>query len=111
MRAGNVAVYEKALKVLEDIVTDTFKDSDVSIVLFGSRARGDNVKTSDIDLGILPTKGNRESNRKKLILLRERVENSIIPYKVDVVDLTKTSGEFRANALREGILWKSWKGE
>ena len=100
----NVTVYEKALKVLENMVKDTFKDNKVQIVLFGSRARGDYAKTSDIDIGILP-KG--EINRKELILLREKVENSNIPYKVDVVNLSQTSKEFTEKALKEGILWKS----
>ncbi len=104
----NSPVYEKALKLLEDMVKDAFKDGDVNIVLFGSRARGDYAKTSDIDIGILP-KG--KINKKKLILLREKLENSNIPYKVDVVDLSQTSREFRVKALKEGILWKSWEGE
>ncbi|RZN13529.1 MAG: nucleotidyltransferase domain-containing protein [Methanosarcinales archaeon] len=100
----NITVYEKALKVLENIAKDAFKDSEVQIVLFGSRARGDYAKTSDIDIGILP---NGEINRKELILLREKVENSNIPYKVDVVNLSQTSKEFTEKALKEGILWKS----
>ncbi len=100
----NTAVYEKALKKLENTVKDAFKDSPVSIVLFGSRARGDSAITSDIDIGILP-KG--RINRKNFVLLRETVENSNIPYKVDVVDLSQTSREFREKALTEGIVWKS----
>ncbi len=99
-----MTVYEKALKVLGNMVKDAFKDSEVQIVLFGSRARGDYAKTSDIDIGILP---NGEINRKELILLREKVENSNIPYKVDVVNLSQTSKEFIEKALKEGILWKS----
>lgn len=101
-------LYKKALKLLKNMVKDAFKGSDVEIVLFGSRARGDYAKTSDIDIGILPR---GKINKKKLILLREKLENSNIPYKVDVVDLTQTSREFRERALKEGILWKSWKGE
>ena len=46
-------------------------------------------------------------NRKNFVLLRETVENSNIPYKVDVVDLSQTSREFREKALTEGIVWKS----
>lgn len=104
----NPTVYEKALKLLENMVKDAFKDSEVNIVLFGSRARGDHLKTSDIDIGIL---FRDKTNKKKLILLREKVENSNIPYKVDVVDLSQTSREFREKALKEGILWKSLEGE
>ncbi len=100
----NPVVYEKALKLLEDVIKDAFKDSDVKIVLFGSRARGDYIKTSDIDIGILPR---GKINKKKLILLREKMENSNIPYKVDIVDLSQASREFKEKALKEGILWKS----
>jgi len=100
----NPSVYEKALKLLENMVKDAFKDTDVNIILFGSRARGDYTKTSDIDIGILP-KG--RINKKKLILLREKLENSNIPYKVDVVDLSQTSSKFREKALKEGKVWRS----
>ena len=99
---------KKTLKVLESMVKDAFKDSEVKIVLFGSRARGDYVKSSDIDIGILPRD---KINKKKLVLLREKVENSNVPYKVDVVDLSQASKEFTEKALREGILWKNWQGE
>ncbi len=104
----NPTIYEKALTLLEDMIKDAFKDSDVKIVLFGSRARGDYAKTSDIDIGILP---GGKINKKELILLREKMENSNIPYKVDIVDLSQTSREFKEKALKEGLLWKSWKGE
>lgn len=99
---------KKTLKVLESMVKDAFKDSAVKIVLFGSRARGDYVKSSDIDIGILPRD---KINKKKLVLLREKVENSNVPYKVDVVDLSQASKEFTEKALREGIIWKNWQGE
>jgi predicted nucleotidyltransferase len=32
-------VYEKALKVFENMVKEAFEDSEVKIVLFGSRAK------------------------------------------------------------------------
>ena len=100
-----IAVYEDALRVLKDIIEDVFKEGDVLIVLFGSRARGDYIKTSDIDIGILPKS---EMDKNNLILLRERIENSNIPYKVDVVDLSQTSQGFTQKVLEEGeIVWKS----
>lgn len=102
------SVYKKALKLLENMAKDAFKDSDVKIVVFGSRARGDYTKTSDIDIGILP-RGN--INKKAHTLLKEKIESSNIPYKVDIVDLSQTSEEFKEKALKEGIVWKSWDGE
>ena len=78
---------------------------DVKVVLFGSRARGDYFETSDMDIGILP-KG--EMNKNKVALFREKIENSNIPYKVDVVDLSQASREFTDKAIKEGlVIWKN----
>jgi len=98
-------VYESSLELLKGIVKDVFKGENVKVVLFGSRARGDYFETSDMDVGIL-LKG--ETNKNKVALLREKIENSNIPYKVDVVDLSQASREFTDKALKEGlVIWKS----
>ena len=91
--------------MLKSIAKDVFKGKNVTVVLFGSRARGDYFETSDMDVGILPGKG---MNKSKIILFRERIEDSNIPYKVDVVDISQTSNEFTDKVLEEGILlWKN----
>jgi hypothetical protein len=38
--------------------------------------------------------------------LRERLEESAVPYDVDIVDLSSASPEIRASVEREGLLWK-----
>jgi len=101
---GSNNIYRKSLKKLKSMILDTFMDDDISIMLFGSRARGDFDIRSDIDIGILPGK-NYDS--KKLIFLREKIENMNIPYKVDIVDISKVSEIFRKKALKEGEIWKS----
>jgi len=102
---SKTTIYESSLELLKDIAKDVFKGEDVMVILFGSRARGDYLETSDMDVGILPR---REMNRSKIALLRERLEDSNIPYKVDVVDLSQASKEFADNILKEGLLiWKS----
>ncbi len=101
---GSNNIYRKSLKKLKSMILDTFMDDDISIMLFGSRARGDFDNRSDIDIGILPGK-NYDS--KKLIFLREKIENMNIPYKVDIVDISKVSEIFRKKALKEGEIWKS----
>lgn len=50
------------------------------IIIFGSRARGDYRKTSDIDMTL---KG--EISRLELAKIREYLEDSRIPYIVDLV--------------------------
>ena len=63
-------VYESSLELLKNIVKGVFKGEDVTVILFGSRARGDYLETSDMDIGILPGK---EVNRSKITLFRERL--------------------------------------
>jgi hypothetical protein len=99
------SVYESSLELLKDMIKDVFKGEDVMVILFGSRARGDYLETSDMDIGILPR---GEMNKSKIVLFRERVENSNIPYKVDVVDLSQASKKFTDKVLEEGLL--IWKG-
>jgi len=99
------AIYESSLELLKDIAKDVFEGEDVTVILFGSRARGDYFETSDMDVGILPR---GEMNKSKITLLRERLENSNIPYKLDVVDLSQASNEFTDQVLEQGlIIWKS----
>ena len=43
-----------------------------------------------------------ESTRKEI---REALEESCIIYKVDLVDLSDASEEFRSRILSEGVLW------
>lgn len=89
-------------KLKKDFLT-FLKDEDVRVVLFGSRARGDFVNTSDVDVGIIIGKG---VDRKKLILLREYIEELNIPYKVEIVDFSTVSEEFKQMALEEAVVWK-----
>ena len=101
---GSDNIYRKSLGMIKSLILETFRDDDIRIMLFGSRARGDFDSRSDIDIGILPGK-NYDS--KKLIFLREKLENMNIPYNVDIVDISKVSEIFRKKALKEGEIWKN----
>ena len=79
------------LQKIKDGVLMFLKDENVRIFLFGSRARGDCVSTSDVDIGIIPGK---EFDKVKLTLLHEYIEELNIPYKIDIIDLSSTSEEF-----------------
>ncbi len=97
-------IYRKSLEQIKSTILETFRDDDIRIMLFGSRARGDFNRRSDIDIGILPKK---KYDHNKLIFLKEKLENMNIPYKVDVVDISKVSEIFRKKAMKEGEIWKS----
>ena len=92
-----------SIEKIKSTVLEILKDEDVSILLFGSGARGDFHRYSDIDIGILPK---QKYDKRKLIFLKEKMENMNIPYKIDVVDLSKVSQVFKDEALKDGVIWK-----
>ena len=93
----------KYLDQLKELVLSSLKDENLKIFLFGSRARGDNYRTSDVDIGFIP-KG--DYNKSKISFLKEQIENSNIPYKVQVVNFNNVSEDFKREALKDIIVWK-----
>jgi hypothetical protein len=84
------------------IVLAGLRDLGVRVFLFGSRARGDARATSDIDVALLSA---RPIPRGTLAAIREALEESRVPFRVDLVDLAAAGAELREHALREGIEW------
>jgi len=103
-KADSDSFFQASLDQVKKLVLQALKDEDITIILFGSAARGDTHRHSDIDIAIIPKNG---YNRKKLILLKERLENMNIPYTVDLVDISEVSPVFREQVLKEGKIWKS----
>lgn len=96
-------IEQKYLLRLKELVINSLKDREVKIILFGSRARGEGVPSSDVDIGIIPLV---ELEDKELAILRERIEDSNIPYKVEIVNFSEVSKDFKKSALKEAIVWK-----
>ena len=91
------------LRNLEDLkrfLRDYFKNRKVEIYLFGSRARGDFSNYSDVDIAIL----SEEDLSKEITLLKEILEESNFPYKVDIVDLKKAP-YLKEIVRKEGVKW------
>ena len=92
---------DKYLIRLKRLILDFLKDYDVKVLLFGSRARSDSRDTSDVDIGLLP---GADFKLHLISLLREAIEESTIPYKVDVINLNETSQDFREEVMKEGVV-------
>ncbi len=92
----------RALAEVRRIVNEMLKEKGVSVYLFGSWARGEATHCSDIDLAI---ESSSPLSPGVLAHLRERLEESHVPYRVDVVDLQKADPAFRQRVLEEGISW------
>ena len=92
-----------ALEKIKSEVLRAFQDENMSIFLFGSRARDDFRPSSDVDIGFIP-KG--KFDKSKLVLLRETLENLNIPYKVELVNFSEQSESFTKEALKQIKRWK-----
>jgi predicted nucleotidyltransferase len=91
------------LDALKKVVLEMLCDEKTKIILFGSRARKDNYAGSDIDIGLIPS---GKIDTTKITLLREKIENMNIPFKVDIINFAETSQDFKQEALKEAVIWK-----
>ena len=81
------------------------KDKISEVKIFGSRARGDNKKNSDIDIAVKflrPIQG----------ILAEEFEKSNFPYSVDIINLENVGEKLLENIERDGkLLFLTKSGE
>ena len=80
----------------------SLKPKRARVYLFGSWARGEVRRSSDIDVAILPR---RRLPEDLLPRLREALEESHVPYKVDLVNLGEAGASLKKRVLNEGIRW------
>jgi len=96
--------YETLYKQCEEYLIKLLKENlpkDSKAFLFGSRARGDCSRNSDIDIGILA--GNLDN--KIIVKMKEIIDESFIPFDVDIVDFSKVKDSFKKEALRSAVQW------
>jgi len=55
----------------------------------------------DIDVGII----GKGIDEEKMALIRDDLENSLIPYKIDLVNFNKVEKKFKEEVFRQKILW------
>lgn len=70
---------------------------DYRLFFFGSRVKGNNSPRSDIDLGIEAEGG---LSVKTKLMIEEELQNLPILYKIDLVDFTNVSEDFKKKALK-----------
>ncbi|MGH7060925.1 MAG: type VII toxin-antitoxin system MntA family adenylyltransferase antitoxin [Stellaceae bacterium] len=96
-------VRECAIEKLQRIVLAALGEHDAAVWLFGSWARGEARQHSDIDIAILP--------RDDLPVgffggLQADLEESSIPYDVDLVDLRHADPALIDEIQRDGVKWR-----
>ena len=84
------------------IVLEGLRGTDCRVFLFGSRARGDVHDASDVDVAVLPRQVLPVGTLSRI---REALEDSTLPFTVDLVDLSDVDPTFRTRVEREGVPW------
>lgn len=87
---------KKYQKEIKEIIFRFLSPREYQVFIFGSRATEKEKKFSDYDIGIF---GKKPVPWKILSLIEEALEESDLPYKVDVVDFSLVSQGFRKIAL------------
>lgn len=95
---------EKYLNQVRELVLRETSALDCTILLFGSRARGEHRRSSDIDIAFCGL-SEQAFTRVRDRLLAE-IEESIIPHHVDLVNMDNAPADFKNVAMSEVILWK-----
>ena len=90
------------LAEVKRIVLEGLKGHRAKVYLFGSRATGEAWRWSDIDVAVLPLE---PLPMGLLGEISEALEESTVPYNVDLVDLSVADLSFRERVEREGVLW------
>ncbi|RTG91827.1 hypothetical protein CSW37_00430 [Thermus scotoductus] len=92
---------ERDKEVVLRTLAPYLQGKEVKLILYGSHARGEAQRGSDLDLALLGPLPLREL----LPLLREALEEAPVLRRVDLVDLEEVDPAFRERVLKEGIVW------
>ena len=100
----NFAYEQKYFNIVKRIILDRLGKYFCHVFLFGSRARNDFKRGFDIDVGIegLDVEVFR-TERSKIIF---EIEESIVPYRIDLINFDKVSEDFKKETMKEVVEWK-----
>lgn len=98
MASSRVHLSEEELRSVIAVLNDAL--SGETVLAFGSRVRGDHRKTSDLDLAIQSTSGVTIETRARL---EQGFSESSLPFRVDVIDLSRVDESFRGIILDQAI--------
>lgn len=101
----NMCMDDKYIVKAREIILHYIDREDISVFLFGSRTKSPRI-SSDLDIGFL---GSTRVSRKTLSRIRFDLEESDIPYHVDLVDFNTVSESFKKTALEDIKVWNQGK--
>ena len=90
------------LNIVKQIVLKHVPQDEFAVFLFGSRAAGNAKALSDIDVGIL---GLKPLPSVITADLEFDLDESIVPFKIDLIDFYQVDEAFKAEALSIVQIW------
>ena len=90
------------IEIVKRIVLKHIPKDNFAVFLFGSRAVGNAKPLSDIDIGIL---GLEPLPTIIKVDLESDLEESIVPYKIDLIDFYQVDKDFKKEALNTIQIW------
>jgi predicted nucleotidyltransferase len=99
----NFGLTTEELQLLKTIVLIPLKKRGAKVYIFGSRACGKHHPFSDIDL-LFEQNPNNLFSISEISEIRENLENSELPFKVDLVDSFDLAKSYIAKIDKEKIL-------
>ena len=95
---------DKYLKILKNIFEKCLENQKCEIMVFGSRATGQCLEMSDIDIAIKSVDG----VQPKLYKIKNMLEESIIPFAADVLNYFDAPDNWKKSIDKTGVLiWKN----
>ena len=90
------------IDIVKQIVLKHVPINEFAVFLFGSRAAGNSNSLSDIDVGVL---GMEPLPTSILANLESDLEESIVPFKIDLIDFYQVDKAFKNEALSTVQIW------
>lgn len=110
MSLSQSAFRKNILNQVKEILCTELSGQEARAYLFGSWARGEEKRSSDMDVAI-EFERDDPLNQRVLSALRHTLSESTIPYKVDIVDLNNADDTIVNKVRKEGILWDDLPSE
>jgi len=92
---------EKYLNIIISIIKSVAELNNCPVYLYGSRIQGKSVKYSDVDIAI-DYNGNFLPDNIK-VNISSLLENSLLPYTVDIIDINAVSPVFKAKIEKDFV--------
>jgi predicted nucleotidyltransferase len=97
---------DKYMALIREIVLENINREKTTVFLFGSRASSTNRTFSDVDIGFI---SEGKLSTRLLRKINDNIEESRVPYHVDLVDFYDVDEEFKEKALRDIEIWNRGK--